>query len=388
MAATDELTLPALHAAQGTVALPGSKSITNRALLLAALSDGTTELTGVLEADDTQRMIDALQALGVSLRHDPRAGTASVEGTAGRFPVARARLFLGNAGTAFRPLTAALAVQGGDYTLDGVPRMHERPIGDLVEALRMLGTDIAYLGVGGYPPLHVGADGGVAGAQVRIRGDVSSQFLSALLMALPLARESAQRPTLVTLATPLVSRPYVEITTNLMRRFGVTVRMPDDTSFLVEAGAWYRSPGRLAIEGDASSASYFLAAGVLGGGPVRVTGVGRGSIQGDIAFADVLERQGARVDRGDDWIEARRGTALAGGTIDCTAIPDAAMTLAIVALFASRATRLTGIGSWRVKETTGSRSSPCPPPAPHRSTPTTTTGWRCASRWRPSAACR
>ena len=348
---TDALTLPPLAHAEGTVALPGSKSITNRALLLAALADGTTTLTGVLDADDTHRMLDALAALGIDVAHDAKAATAVVSGAGGRFSVRHARLFLGNAGTAFRPLTAALAVVGGDYTLEGVPRMHERPIGDLVEALRMLGSDIAYLGAGGYPPLHVGADGGVAGADVRIRGDVSSQFLSALLMALPLARDAAERATCVSLVTPLVSRPYVTITTNLMSRFGVDVASPDDETFVVGAGARYRSPGHLAVEGDASSASYFLAAGVLGGGPVRVTGVGRRSIQGDVAFADVLAAQGAAIELADDAIVARRGAPLAGGTIDCTTIPDAAMTLAVMALFAIRPTRLTGIGSWRVKET-------------------------------------
>ena len=348
---TDALTLPPLVRAEGTVALPGSKSITNRALLLAALADGTTTLSGVLDADDTRRMLDALATLGVDVAHGAHDATAVVKGTGGRFPVARARLFLGNAGTAYRPLTAALAIIGGDYTLDGVPRMHERPIGDLVEALRMLGADVAYLGVGGYPPLHVGADGGVAGGDVRIRGDVSSQFLSALLMALPLARNAAERATRVTLVTPLVSRPYVTITTNLMSRFGVAVDASDEATFVVGAGARYRSPGHLAVEGDASSASYFLAAGVLGGGPVRVTGVGRGSIQGDVAFADVLAAQGAAIEVADDAIVARRGTPLAGGTIDCTTIPDAAMTLAVMALFATRPTRLTGIASWRVKET-------------------------------------
>jgi 3-phosphoshikimate 1-carboxyvinyltransferase len=348
---TDTLTLPPLVHAEGTVTLPGSKSITNRALLLAALAEGTTTLTGMLDADDTQRMLDALGTLGVQVVHDAGAATAVVSGTGGRFRVSSARLFLGNAGTAFRPLTAALAVTGGDYTLEGVPRMHERPIGDLVEALRTLGADIAYLGVAGYPPLHIGADGGVAGADVRIRGDVSSQFLSALLMALPLARNAGERATRVTLVSPLVSRPYVAITTNLMRRFGVEVETPDDDTFVVRAGARFRSPGTLAVEGDASSASYFLAAGVLGGGPVRVTGVGRGSIQGDVAFADVLAAQGAAIEMGEDFVVARRGAPLAGGTIDCTTIPDAAMTLAVMALFAARPMRLTGIGSWRVKET-------------------------------------
>jgi 3-phosphoshikimate 1-carboxyvinyltransferase len=242
-------------------------------------------------------------------------------------------------------------MQGGDYTLEGVARMHERPIGDLVDALRTVGCSIDYLGQAGYPPLRIGPSAGHAGAAIAIRGDVSSQFVSALLMALPLARGSERTATRTSVVTPLISRPYVDITTNLMRRFAVDVATPDAQTFVVPAGARYRSPGTLAVEGDASAASYFVAAGVIGGGPVRVTGVGRDSIQGDVAFADVLAEQGADIRFGADWIEARRGTPLAGGTIDCTAIPDAAMTLAIVALFAARPTRLTGIASWRVKET-------------------------------------
>lgn len=338
-------------AAAGTVVLPGSKSITNRTLLLAALATGRTTLTDVLEADDTARMLDALAALGVLVKHDTPTRRCVVAGVGGRWPVREAKLFLGNAGTAFRPLTAALAMTGGDYELSGVPRMHERPIGDLVDALAQLGCDVRFLGTAGYPPLAIGGDGGRAGARVRIRGDVSSQFLSALLLALPLAHGAEAQATTVEVVTPLVSRPYVAITTNLMARFGVTVATPDDATFVVPAGARYASPGTLAIEGDASAASYFLAAGALGGGPVRVEGVGRDSIQGDVAFADVLAAQGADVRFGEHWIEARRGRRLAGGTIDCTDIPDAAMTLAITALAAVAPTRLVGIGSWRVKET-------------------------------------
>ena len=346
----DLLRAPAATAA-GTVVLPGSKSITNRTLLLAALATGRTTLTDVLAADDTARMLDALAALGVSVAHDAAARCAVVDGVGGRWPVGAMKLFLGNAGTAFRPLTAALAMTGGAYELSGVPRMHERPIGDLVDALAQLGCDVRYLGRPGFPPLAIGGAGGAAGMRVRIRGDVSSQFLSALLMALPLARGAEAAATTVEVVTPLVSRPYVAITTNLMERFGVTVAAPDEASFVVPAGAHYASPGTLAIEGDASAASYFLAAGALGGGPVRVEGVGRGSIQGDVAFADVLAAQGADVRYGERWIEARRGRPLAGGTIDCTDIPDAAMTLAITALAASAPTRLVGIASWRVKET-------------------------------------
>jgi len=345
------LELPALRAARGTVALPGSKSISNRTLLLAALSEGTTTLSGLLAADDTARMLDALATLGIRIVHDPDAGTARVEGCSGSFPVKQADLFLGNAGTAFRPLTAVLAMLGGDYRLRGVPRMHERPILDLVDTLHAAGCEVSYESVRGYPPLHITGSGGQAGSPLGIRGDVSSQFLSALLMALPLAHGADRHATPVDVTTPLISRPYVDITTNLMRRFGVSVEMPGPDAFVVPAVACYRAPGSLAVEGDASSASYFLAAGVLGGGPVRVTGVGRDSIQGDVAFADVLAQQGGDLRFGPDWIEARQGARLRGGVVDCTAIPDAAMTLAMTALFAAAPTRLTGIGSWRVKET-------------------------------------
>jgi 3-phosphoshikimate 1-carboxyvinyltransferase len=342
------LDIPPIAGMSGTVALPGSKSISNRTLLLAAVADGTTTLEGLLEADDTARMREALAALGVVL--EGSGATCRVQGMGGAFSKKRAELFLGNAGTAVRPLTAALAMQGGDYRVSGVPRMHERPIGDLVDALRHLGCDVRYLGNEGYPPLAIGPAGGRAGGRVPIRGDVSSQFLSALLMALPLGARAERTSTVVELTSPLISRPYVDITTRLMRRFGVDVASGDAT-FEVPAGARYRSPGTLLVEGDASSASYFLAAGAIGGGPVRVTGVGRDSIQGDVAFADVLARLGADVRFGDDYIEARSGAGLDGGTIDCIAMPDAAMTLAIVALFARAPIRLVNIGSWRVKET-------------------------------------
>jgi 3-phosphoshikimate 1-carboxyvinyltransferase len=342
------LDLPPIRAMRGTIALPGSKSISNRTLLLAALAEGRTVLDGLLVADDTARMREALIKLGVALRDE---GTRCVvEGCAGRFPQSTAELFLGNAGTAVRPITAALAIQGGDYRVSGVPRMHERPIGDLVDALRHLGCDIRYLGTEGFPPLAIGPSGGRAGGRVPIRGDVSSQFLSALLMALPIAHGASDRATHVELTTPLISRPYVSITLRLMHRFGVDASVQGE-AFVIPAGARYRSPGTLHVEGDASAASYFLAAGAIGGGPVRVTGVGRDSIQGDVEFANVLARLGADIRFGDDYIEARSGETLSGGTIDCVAIPDAAMTLAIVALFADAPLRLENIGSWRVKET-------------------------------------
>jgi 3-phosphoshikimate 1-carboxyvinyltransferase len=345
------LTLPPIAAARGRVDLPGSKSISNRVLLLAALANGVTELHSLLDADDVTRMREAVAALGIAIEpaHGPR--DVRVHGGSGRFPVRHASLFLGNAGTAVRPLTAALAMLGGDYEIHGVPRMHERPIADLVDPLVALGCAIRYLGVRGFPPLAIGEGRARAGVPVTVRGDVSSQFLTALLMALPLAPGAERYPTTVKVTTPLISRPYVAITTNLMRRFGVDVATPDASTFIVPAGAPYASPGTLRVEGDASAATYFLAAGVLGGGPVRVQGVGRDSIQGDVAFADVLMRLGADVRYGDDWIEARSSGRIAGGEIDCTQIPDAAMTLAVTALFAKDPTKLTGIASWRVKET-------------------------------------
>lgn len=347
------LDLPPADRAAGVVALPGSKSISNRTLLLAALADGDTRLAGVLDADDVDRMQDALRALGIAVDGPAPGREFVVHGGGGRFPVGAAKLFLGNAGTAFRPLTAALALAGGTYELSGVPRMHERPIGDLVDALRLLGADIRYLGTPGFPPLALGGRSAAAGGgplRVPVRGDVSSQFLSAVLMAAPLVA-AAHGGVVVDVVGDLISKPYVAITTNLMARFGVAVEQDGWRAFRVAAGSRYRSPGVLAVEGDASSASYFLAAGAIGGGPVRVTGVGRDSIQGDVAFAEILARMGADVRDGPGWIEARGGGRLQGIDVDCLAIPDAAMTLAVVALFADGPTRLTGIASWRVKET-------------------------------------
>ncbi len=351
----DALYLPPVTQARGTLRLPGSKSISNRALLLAALSEGETRLEALLDADDVRYMREALAQLGVRLETLGGSGKSDwcVHGCGGRFPAAQGDLFLGNAGTAVRPLTAALSVLGGDYRIHGVPRMHERPIGDLVEALRSLHCRVDYQEKAGFPPLRIASrPAGVPfPATVAIRGDVSSQFLSALLMALPLIGDGGVTHTEVMLTTPLISRPYVNITTHLMARFGVGVEAPALQRFRVPRGLRYRSPGTLKVESDASSASYFLAAGVLGGGPVRVTGVGRDSIQGDVAFAGVLQEQGAKIAYGDDFIEAQRGAPFKGGDIDCLAIPDAAMTLAITALTAQTPTTLRNIGSWRIKET-------------------------------------
>jgi len=342
------LDLPALAGARGVVQLPGSKSISNRILLLAALAEGVTQIHDLLDSDDVQRMLDALARLGVTVE---AAGPQRirVHGCGGRFPNREADLFLGNAGTAFRPLTAALAVAGGRYRLSGVPRMHERPIGDLVEGLRQIGADVRYLGQAGYPPLELQPAPIRVEEPIRVRGDVSSQFLTALLMALPLPGSGA----VIEVVGDLISKPYVEITLNLMRRFGVEVERDGWQRFTIPAGARYRTPGELHVEGDASSASYFLAAGAIGGGPVRVQGVGRASIQGDVRFADALAGLGARIRTGDNWIEASAPPdgRLRAFDLDLNHIPDAAMTLAVAALFADGPCSLRNIASWRVKET-------------------------------------
>jgi 3-phosphoshikimate 1-carboxyvinyltransferase len=337
------LELGPIRRAAGTVKLPGSKSISNRVLLLAALAEGETRIANLLDSEDTSVMLAALAQLGV------RIDSSTVRGVGGPFPVKTADLALGNAGTAFRPLTAVLAFCGGEYRLSGVERMHERPIGDLVDALRRLGARVDYAGEQGFPPLVI-HPAQIQGGAVRVRGDVSSQYLSALLMALPTRGER----TSVEVEGELVSKPYVEITLSLMRRFGVEVEREGWRRFTVPA-ARYASPGAIRVEGDASSASYFLAAGAIGGGPVRVEGVGHASIQGDVRFAEVLEAMGARVSMGEDWIEAsgpyERNGKLKPIDADLNHIPDAAMTAAVAALFAEGPSAIRNIASWRVKET-------------------------------------
>ncbi len=340
--------LPALSGASGEMRLPGSKSISNRVLLLAALSEGVTEVHDLLDSDDTKHMLMALRNLGVGVE-DQGNNSWRIAGVNGVFPVKQAALFLGNAGTAFRPLTAALALAGGDYSLTGVARMHERPIGDLVDALRQLGADIRYTGAEGFPPLHISPPKPQHGDRAQVRGNVSSQFLTGLLMALPLR----QTTTTVEVVGELISKPYIGITLAMMKRFGVTVVQDNWHTFTVSTDSRYQSPGQIYVEGDASSASYFLAAGAIGGGPVRVEGVGRNSVQGDVRFADALAQMGAQIEMGPNWIEAR-GPATGGLSaidLDCNHIPDAAMTLAILALFAEGTTTLRNIASWRVKET-------------------------------------
>ena len=349
--------LPPLLSAQGTVRLPGSKSISNRVLLLAALSEGVTDVCDLLHSDDTERMLDSLGKLGIKVEFpgiSEYPNTHRITGCGGKFAIKEAKLFLGNAGTAFRPLTAVLALSGGSYELSGgtveLPggRMHERPIGDLVDAMRQLGANIRYLGSEGFPPLQI-SPVNLAGDTVQVRGDVSSQFLTGLLMALPLTGQTVK----VEVVGELISKPYIEITLAMMERFGVKVERKEWQSFVVLGGQRYKSPGVIFVEGDASSASYFLAAGAIGGGPVRVEGVGKDSVQGDVRFAEELEKMGARITVGDNWMEAsapEKGK-LKAIELDCNHIPDAAMTLAVAALFADGTTTLRNIASWRVKET-------------------------------------
>ena len=347
-AASAALTLGPINRATGAVRLPGSKSISNRALLLSALSIGETTLSNLLDADDTHVMRTALSRLGIAF-HVEGSDVRTV-GCGGRFPVRVARLELGNAGTAFRSLTAALAFSGGSYELDGVARMRERPIADLVDSLNRLGAQIRYVGEPGFPPLMIEPASQLSTNSATIKADVSSQFLSGLLMAVPLvASEPGMR---IGIDGRLISEPYVDLTLSLMKAFGVIVGRDADDYIVPKA--FFRSPGRYVVEGDASSASYFLALGAVAGGPVRVDGVGNGSVQGDVRFVDALAEMGARVETGAHYIQSSApsaGRRLKAIDADCNHIPDAAMTLAIVALFADGPSTLRNIGSWRVKET-------------------------------------
>lgn len=341
----ESLTLQPIALVDGTINLPGSKSVSNRALLLAALAKGKTELTNLLDSDDVRHMLTALKALGVSYTLSEDRTRCEVTGVGG--PLAATgelELFLGNAGTAMRPLAAALCLGGNDIVLTGEPRMKERPIGHLVDALRQGGAQIDYLEQENYPPLRL--RGGFTGGKVAVDGSVSSQFLTALLMTAPLAANDTE----ITIKGELVSKPYIDITLHLMKTFGVDVENRDYRSFIIRGGQQYQSPGAYLVEGDASSASYFLAAGAIKGGTVKVTGIGRNSVQGDIRFADVLEKMGAKITWGDDFISCARGE-LNAIDMDMNHIPDAAMTIATAALFAKGTTTLRNIYNWRVKET-------------------------------------
>ncbi|MBS7244077.1 MAG: bifunctional 3-phosphoshikimate 1-carboxyvinyltransferase/cytidylate kinase [Comamonas sp.] len=360
MFTTAFLDLPHLASAHGCVQLPGSKSISNRVLLLAALSHGTTVLHDLLDSDDTRVMLDALHTLGCTIT--PGQVTPGqplhITGLGGALPPdAAATLFLGNAGTAMRPLTAALAVLGGQFEMTGIARMYERPIGDLVDALRQLGCQIDYLGTPGYPPLKIGHPDFAAhlAAPIRVRGDVSSQFLTSLLMALPLlARTQAIT---IDVQGELISKPYIHITLELLARFGIRVENHGWQRFVIPAGSRYQSPGAIHVEADASSASYFIALGAIATGDngqksIKIEGVGLDSIQGDIRFAEAAQAMGAVVTGGPNWLQVQRGAwPLKAIDLDCNHIPDAAMTLAAMALYADGTTTLRNIASWRVKET-------------------------------------
>ncbi|ASF14423.1 MULTISPECIES: 3-phosphoshikimate 1-carboxyvinyltransferase [unclassified Shewanella] len=341
-----QLRLEPVVQVRGEINIPGSKSISNRALLLATLAKGTTTLTNLLDSDDIRHMLASLKQLGVEYSLSQNNTVCELIGLGGTISADSAQtLFLGNAGTAMRPLCAALTLGRGEFTLTGEPRMEERPIGDLVDALRQLGANVVYLKNDGFPPLTINATG-LNGGDVEIAGDLSSQFLTALLMVVPLAKGSVN----IHVKGELVSKPYIDITLALMAQFGVNVINHDYARFEIPVGQQYVSPGKVLVEGDASSASYFLAAGAIKGGEVKVTGVGRLSIQGDVKFADVLEKMGADIEWGDDYIIAR-GAPLTAVDLDMNHIPDAAMTIATAALFAKGTTTIRNIYNWRIKET-------------------------------------
>lgn len=341
----ESLTLQPIARVDGAINLPGSKSVSNRALLLAALACGKTVLTNLLDSDDVRHMLNALSALGINYTLSADRTRCDITGNGGplRAPGAL-ELFLGNAGTAMRPLAAALCLGQNEIVLTGEPRMKERPIGHLVDSLRQGGANIDYLEQENYPPLRL--RGGFIGGDIEVDGSVSSQFLTALLMTAPLA----PKDTIIRVKGELVSKPYIDITLNLMKTFGVEIANHHYQQFAVKGGQQYHSPGRYLVEGDASSASYFLAAGAIKGGTVKVTGIGRKSMQGDIRFADVLEKMGATITWGDDFIACTRGE-LHAIDMDMNHIPDAAMTIATTALFAKGTTTLRNIYNWRVKET-------------------------------------
>jgi 3-phosphoshikimate 1-carboxyvinyltransferase len=342
----NQLTLQPIQKVEGEVNLPGSKSLSNRALLLASLAKGTTKITNLLESDDTRHMLGALKQLGIVYELSDNKTECTIVGHGGALSCdAPQELFLGNAGTAMRPLCAALCLGKGSYVLTGEPRMKERPIGHLVDALRQAGATITYLENDGYPPLTIEANG-LKGGEVEIDGAISSQFLTALLMAAPLAKEDMT----ITILGELVSKPYIDITLDMMKTFGVEVINDDYKQFYIHGGQHYRAVDTFMVEGDASSASYFLAAAAIKGGTVKVTGIGKKSIQGDVAFAKVLEKMGAKVVWGDDFVAVTRGE-LHAVDMDFNHIPDAAMTIATTALFAEGTTTLRNIYNWRVKET-------------------------------------
>ncbi len=343
----ETLTLKPLSHINGEVNIPGSKSLSNRILLLSALAQGTTTITNLLDSDDVVHMLTALGKLGVSYSLSADKTECKISGLGRAFHAENAvELFMGNSGTTMRSLTAALCMGKGQFTLTGEPRMYERPIDDLVDTLLQAGADIDYLNDTGFPPIQINA-AGIKGGEVSIKGNISSQYLTGMLMAAPFCDQDL----LINVEGELVSKPYINITLDVMKRFGIEVENQNNQHFLIKAGQIYRSPGNIMVEGDASSASYFLAAAAIAGGTVKVHGTGKASVQGDAKFAEVLELMGADVSWADEWIEVTGSDELKGVDVDLNHIPDAAMTIATTALFARGSTTIRNIYNWRVKET-------------------------------------
>ncbi len=331
--------------ANGQIYLPGSKSITNRVLLMSALSNDETLIENYLDSDDTQQMLNALKKLKVKYKIIKKKHIL-INGCNEKFPNKNTKLFLGNAGTAFRPLTAVLSLMGGQYQLKGIKRMHERPIKDLVDALKQIGAKINYLNNPGYPPLQILPGIISCNKNIKIKGNVSSQYLTALLIAAPLYKQHLK----IQIIGKLVSKPYIEITLKLLKKFGIKYKNNRWKNFTLKAPSSFKSPKKLQVEGDASSASYFFAAGAIAGS-VEVNNINKSSIQGDLEFLNVIKKMGAKIEYLPNSIKVSKKHQLKGIAINCMNIPDAAMTLAILALFAKGTTTLTSIESWRVKET-------------------------------------
>ena len=332
--------------ANGKIYLPGSKSITNRVLLMSALSNGETLIQNYLDSDDTQQMLNALKILKVEFNVIEKKDIL-VKGCNHNFPNKNAKLFLGNAGTAFRPLTAVLAIMGGEYILKGINRMHERPIKDLVDSLTKIGAEIDYIENPGYPPLKISPGSIICDKNIKIKGNVSSQYLTSLLIAAPLSNQDLK----IQIIGNLISKPYIDITLKLLAQFGIKYKKNNEwTNFALSSSSRFKSPKTIKVEGDASSASYFFAAGAIGGS-VEVANINKSSIQGDLEFLKIIKKMGANVEYLSNSIKVSKNQQLVGMVVDCRNIPDAAMTLAILALFAKGPTTLKSIGSWRVKET-------------------------------------
>ncbi len=343
----NEITLKASKQVRGCIKLPGSKSITNRVLLMAALGSGVTKLIDPLRSEDTDQMINALIKLGVSVKEvNDDKNIIEIKGAEHNFPNKNTNLFLGNSGTTFRPLAAVLAMMRGDYYLSGIERMHERPIKDLVDALEQMGSSIQYEKNHGYPPITINNSSIEISEPIQIKGDISSQYLTALLIAGPISNNEFN----IEVIGDLISKPYIDITLKLLTKFNIFYNNDNWRLFSLKKDSIYRNPTKIFVEGDASSASYFFAAASLAGS-IEIKGINKDSIQGDLKFLDIISKMGAKIEYKSDSIQVSKASNLKGLEIDCIEIPDAAMTLAIMAVFADKPTKLKNIGSWRVKET-------------------------------------